>query len=94
MRRTSRSLLGKLFTPHLPAIVCLTDSMRVVRRSSVLVGYLHSMHWLPRVLMSQLEGIGLVIPITDAMKEPRKFPKVLSGVMIFLIREWTNIPIY
>jgi len=31
------------------------------------------------------EGIGLVIPITDAMKEPRKFPKVLSAVMIFLI---------
>jgi len=31
------------------------------------------------------EGIGLVIPITDSMKEPRKFPKVLSSVMIFLI---------
>lgn len=31
------------------------------------------------------EGIGLIIPITDAMKEPRKFPKVLSCVMIFLI---------
>jgi len=31
------------------------------------------------------EGIGLVIPITDAMKEPRKFPAVLSGVMIFLM---------
>ncbi|KZS92496.1 hypothetical protein SISNIDRAFT_412510 [Sistotremastrum niveocremeum HHB9708] len=31
------------------------------------------------------EGIGLVIPITDAMKEPRKFPKALSGVMIFLM---------
>ncbi|KAG8908140.1 neutral amino acid transporter [Tulasnella sp. 403] len=30
------------------------------------------------------EGIGLVIPITDAMREPRKFPKVLTGVMIFL----------
>jgi proton-coupled amino acid transporter len=34
-----------------------------------------------------LEGIGLIIPITDAMKEPRKFPKVLSGVMISLICE-------
>lgn len=34
------------------------------------------------------EGIGLVVPITDAMKEPRKFPKVLSGVMIFLMCEW------
>lgn len=28
------------------------------------------------------EGIGLVIPITESMKEPRKFPAVLSGVMI------------
>ncbi|KAK4685254.1 solute carrier family 36 (proton-coupled amino acid transporter), partial [Tremellales sp. Uapishka_1] len=27
------------------------------------------------------EGIGLVIPITESMKEPRKFPMVLSGVM-------------
>ncbi|KIM40578.1 hypothetical protein M413DRAFT_164230 [Hebeloma cylindrosporum] len=31
------------------------------------------------------EGIGLVIPITDAMREPHKFPKALSGVMIFLL---------
>jgi len=31
------------------------------------------------------EGIGLIIPITDTMREPHKFPKVLSGVMIFLI---------
>ncbi|TBU62928.1 transmembrane amino acid transporter protein-domain-containing protein [Dichomitus squalens] len=31
------------------------------------------------------EGIGLVIPITDAMREPRKFPKVLTGVMLFLM---------
>ncbi|TCD64918.1 neutral amino acid transporter [Steccherinum ochraceum] len=31
------------------------------------------------------EGIGLVIPITDAMREPRKFPAVLSGVMLFLM---------
>ncbi|KAI0783949.1 transmembrane amino acid transporter protein-domain-containing protein [Irpex lacteus] len=31
------------------------------------------------------EGIGLVIPITDAMKEPRRFPAVLSGVMLFLM---------
>ena len=28
------------------------------------------------------EGIGLVIPITESMKEPKKFPGVLSGVMI------------
>lgn len=25
-----------------------------------------------------------VIPITDAMREPRKFPAVLTGVMLFL----------
>ncbi|KAF4614123.1 hypothetical protein D9613_007849 [Agrocybe pediades] len=31
------------------------------------------------------EGIGLVIPITDAMKEPHKFPKALTGVMMFLL---------
>ncbi|KIM19611.1 hypothetical protein M408DRAFT_31078 [Serendipita vermifera MAFF 305830] len=31
------------------------------------------------------EGIGLVIPITDSMREPHKFPKVLTGVMFFLI---------
>ncbi|KAI0029278.1 transmembrane amino acid transporter protein-domain-containing protein [Vararia minispora EC-137] len=31
------------------------------------------------------EGIGLVIPITDAMREPHKFPAVLSGVMIGLL---------
>lgn len=30
------------------------------------------------------EGIGLIIPITDAMREPKKFPRVLTGVMIFL----------
>ncbi|WFD44036.1 hypothetical protein MPSI1_002701 [Malassezia psittaci] len=28
------------------------------------------------------EGIGLVIPITDSMKEPQKFPRALTGVMI------------
>jgi proton-coupled amino acid transporter len=28
------------------------------------------------------EGIGLVIPIQTGMKEPKKFPKVLGGVMI------------
>ncbi|KDQ57087.1 hypothetical protein JAAARDRAFT_35689 [Jaapia argillacea MUCL 33604] len=31
------------------------------------------------------EGIGLVIPITDAMKEPHKFPAVLTGVMLGLM---------
>jgi len=31
------------------------------------------------------EGIGLVVPITDSMREPHKFPMVLTGVMIFLL---------
>ncbi|KAF8199664.1 amino acid transporter [Pholiota molesta] len=31
------------------------------------------------------EGIGLVIPITDAMREPHKFPMALTGVMAFLL---------
>jgi proton-coupled amino acid transporter len=31
------------------------------------------------------EGIGLVIPITDSMREPHKFPKILTGVMLFLM---------
>jgi len=31
------------------------------------------------------EGVGLVIPITDSMREPRKFPAVLTGVMILLL---------
>ncbi|GJJ08351.1 hypothetical protein Clacol_002562 [Clathrus columnatus] len=30
------------------------------------------------------EGIGLVIPIADSMREPHKFGRALSGVMIFL----------
>ncbi|CAK9780712.1 hypothetical protein CC85DRAFT_264664 [Cutaneotrichosporon oleaginosum] len=30
------------------------------------------------------EGIGLVIPITETMKEPQKFPRALSGVMLFV----------
>lgn len=28
------------------------------------------------------EGIGLIIPITESMKEPEKFPAALSGVMV------------
>lgn len=31
------------------------------------------------------EGIGLIIPITEAMAEPQKFPRVLSYVMIFVM---------
>jgi len=30
------------------------------------------------------EGVGLVIPITEAMKEPERFPAVLSAVMVFV----------
>ncbi|KAL0082166.1 transmembrane amino acid transporter protein-domain-containing protein [Phycomyces blakesleeanus] len=30
------------------------------------------------------EGVGLVIPITESMKEPNRFPKVLSYTMIFI----------
>jgi proton-coupled amino acid transporter len=37
-----------------------------------------------RTAVFSFEGIGLVVPITDAMKEPHKFPKVLTGVMFFL----------
>ena len=39
----------------------------------------------PRTAVFSFEGVGLVIPITDAMREPRKFPNVLTGVMFFLI---------
>ncbi|KAI9317913.1 transmembrane amino acid transporter protein-domain-containing protein [Dichotomocladium elegans] len=30
------------------------------------------------------EGVGLVIPITESMKDPKKFPAVLSGTMVFI----------
>jgi len=30
------------------------------------------------------EGIGLVIPISDSMRDPSRFPGVLTGVMIFV----------
>ncbi|OAL53350.1 amino acid transporter-like protein [Pyrenochaeta sp. DS3sAY3a] len=30
------------------------------------------------------EGIGLIIPIQTGMKEPKKFPKVLGGVMVII----------
>lgn len=35
-----------------------------------------------------------IIPITDAMKEPRKFPKVLTGVMLFLMGKSEELPPY
>ncbi|KAJ3919918.1 vacuolar amino acid transporter 4 [Lentinula edodes] len=31
------------------------------------------------------EGIGLIVPIVDSMREPHKFPAVLTGVMAFLL---------
>ncbi|KAG0298849.1 neutral amino acid transporter [Dissophora globulifera] len=37
------------------------------------------------------EGIGLVIPITESMKEPEKFPKVLTGVMIGITVLFTSL---
>lgn len=39
------------------------------------------------------EGIGLIIPITESMKEPEKFPRVLTGVMIFITFIFTSIGI-
>ena len=30
------------------------------------------------------EGVGLIIPIQESMKQPSKFPPVLAGVMIFI----------
>ncbi|CAO3690342.1 unnamed protein product [Rhizopus microsporus] len=30
------------------------------------------------------EGVGLIIPITESMKNPKKFPKVLSWTMLFI----------
>jgi len=38
-----------------------------------------------RTAVFSFEGIGLIIPIADSMREPRKFPRVLTGVMLFLI---------
>jgi proton-coupled amino acid transporter len=34
------------------------------------------------VAVFSFEGVGMVIPITDAMREPHNFPKVLTGVML------------
>jgi len=42
---------------------------------------------MPSTAVFSFEGIGLIIPITDSMREPRKFPGVLTGVMFFLICE-------
>ena len=35
-------------------------------------------------------SLSQIIPITDAMREPHKFPKVLTGVMIGLICQYTS----
>ncbi|CAI2162449.1 12244_t:CDS:2 [Funneliformis geosporum] len=37
------------------------------------------------------EGIGLIIPITESMKEPERFPGVLTGVMVFITILFTSI---
>lgn len=37
------------------------------------------------------EGIGLIIPITQAMKEPERFPAALGGVMVFITILFTSI---
>ncbi|KAJ7067280.1 transmembrane amino acid transporter protein-domain-containing protein [Mycena amicta] len=37
------------------------------------------------VAVYSFEGIGMVIPITDAMREPHKFPRVLTGVMCIVL---------
>ncbi|KAF8176674.1 transmembrane amino acid transporter protein-domain-containing protein [Mycena galopus ATCC 62051] len=37
------------------------------------------------VAVLSFEGVGLVIPIADAMREPHKFPKVLTGVILGLL---------
>ena len=36
------------------------------------------------------EGVGLVIPITESMKEPQRFPKALTGVMIGVMLLFTT----
>ncbi|KAG1184922.1 hypothetical protein G6F36_007332 [Rhizopus arrhizus] len=37
------------------------------------------------------EGVGLIIPITESMKEPKKFPKVLSWTMLFITALFISI---
>lgn len=37
------------------------------------------------------EGIGLIIPITQAMKEPEKFPAALGAVMVFITILFTSM---
>lgn len=42
-------------------------------------------------LVFTFEGIGLIIPISESMKEPEKFPKVLTGVMIGITALFTSL---
>lgn len=35
-----------------------------------------------RTAVFSFEGIGLIIPITESMKDPHRFPRVLTGVMV------------
>ena len=37
-----------------------------------------------RTAVFSFEGIGLIIPITESMAEPRRFPAVITYVMFFL----------
>lgn len=39
-------------------------------------------------LLHLLNLASQIIPITDAMREPKKFPRVLTWVMIFLTCEF------
>lgn len=41
--------------------------------------------------MFTFEGIGLIIPISESMKEPEKFPKVLTGVMVGITALFTSL---
>ncbi|KAI8638330.1 transmembrane amino acid transporter protein-domain-containing protein [Parasitella parasitica] len=40
------------------------------------------------------EGVGLIIPITESMKEPKKFPKVLSWTMLFITLLFISIGLF
>ncbi|RUS25467.1 transmembrane amino acid transporter protein-domain-containing protein [Jimgerdemannia flammicorona] len=37
------------------------------------------------------EGVGLIIPITEAMEEPQRFPAVLTGTMVFITLLFTSV---
>jgi len=50
--------------------------------SEALDNFAHHQILVCRTAVFAFEGIGLVIPITESMKDPHKFPKVLSGVMV------------